>query len=69
MKLDVLSMILGGILWEVGATYIHFVAKPAFIRWKYRLNGKKPIVQRQGKEIDYKETAMGFNCSLRKEVE
>ena len=68
MKLDILSMILGGVLWEVGAAYIHFVAKPALKRWKMRCERKKLMDSEQVVEVDYKGTAMGFNCKLKEEV-
>lgn len=68
MKLDILSIILGGVLWEVGAAYIHFVAKPTLKRWKMKCKGKNLMVSKQMVELDYKSTAMGFNCKLKEEV-
>ena len=68
MQLDIFSMILGGVIWEVGAAYMHFVAKPAFKRWRVKYEEKGVASQNQGKEIDYKGTAMEFNCKLKEEV-
>ena len=68
MNLDILSMILGGVLWEVGAAYIHFVAAPALKRWKVKCKEKNFATAKQVAEMDYKGTAMGFNCKLKEEV-
>ena len=68
MQLDLLSIIVGGVLWELIAAYIHFVAKPKIMKAKEKRKGLLMEGPKQMKEDGYNETAIGFNCKLKKDA-
>lgn len=65
MKIDILSVIIGGIVWELLSAYYHFVAKPAIMRMKQKNRNKTDGPKQQPNH--YNGTSIGFNCQLKNE--
>lgn len=59
MYIDIISMIIGGILWELLSTYIYFVIQPKIRKWKADQKQGKDEAKTQKSER-YKDTSMGF---------
>ena len=60
MTIDIFSMIIGGILWELLSSYIYFEIKPKIRKWKVDRECDKDDSKEQKKSEQYKDTTMGF---------
>ena len=59
MTIDVKSLIIGGVLWELISAYIYFVIKPRIRKFKEDQKQSKDDAKNH-KQERYKETNMGF---------
>jgi hypothetical protein len=64
MHIDIISLILGAVLWELVIAYIHFVAKPKMRRRNENKSNLHLGNQQQNANDDYKSSSIGFNCKL-----
>ena len=62
MKIDILSLLVGGLLWELVSTYIH-VFKMIYKHEKK----KKDKINSTNKTESYSEPSIGFECKLKNE--
>ena len=67
MHIDIISLILGALLWELVIAYIHFVAKPRMKRRSDYNTNVKQFDRLKELSGDYKNTKVGFNCPLSKQ--
>lgn len=59
MTIDIFSMIIGGILWELLSAYIYCVIKPKINKW--RNDQKQNKDENKAKKSErYKDTTIGF---------
>ena len=65
MHIDIISLVLGAVLWELVIAYVHLVVKPRMKRRNEHKVNIKQCDERQETNVDYKNTTVGFNCKLR----
>lgn len=65
MTIDIISLIIGMVLWELFGAYWCFVMKPWIKKTKAKLQNNNCERVTQPKNENYKGTAMGFNGQLK----
>jgi hypothetical protein len=66
MNIDILSLIIGGVLWELISAYGHFVLGPKIRKWKMKRKGGVDADGKPPKKntANYADTNIGFNSKL-----
>ena len=67
IEIDILSLVVGGILWELLNAYIHFVAKPGIRRLKARRGGYAVNGPQSTDGSNNKKTTIGFAAKSKEE--
>lgn len=64
MNIDIISIIIGGILWELISAYSHFVFKPRMRRFKANIQNGGIAPKPQQKKPPYQRSDIGFTAHL-----
>ena len=59
MTIDIVSIIIGCVLWELLSAYIYFVIKPKINKWRKDQKQNK-FESKCQKSEEYKDTTIGF---------
>ena len=65
MNINLFSLIVGGVLWELCSAYLHFVLKPRLRRFKITRKGLAPSNFREAGSSEYGTPSIGFNNKLK----